>query len=170
MSLSISGGSATIGEGKIKATISGQGLVSGIADWNGRIKLEEIFSPYAVAYFTNAYKDWTDSCRVTQPDIRNFGLYTSFPFITTSFPGINVQGINERVTLAEIVGTFTVDSKYLGQFDSRYVKINDAGAYARIQEYSVESEALDVSFGSLEHLFIDTSQYESYSSLEVRKC
>jgi hypothetical protein len=68
------------------------------------------------------------------------------------------------------VGTFTVDSKYLGQFDSRYVKINDAGAYARIQEYSVESEALDVSFGSLEHLFIDTSQYESYSSLEVRKC
>lgn len=170
MSLSISGGSATIGEEKIKATISGQGLVSGIADWNGRIKLEEVFSPYAVASFVCAYNALEESVSVSQPDIRNFGFYTAFPFITTSFPGINVQGINERVTLAEIVGTFTVDSIYLGSFDNRYVRINDAGAYARIQEYTIESEALEVSSGSLEHLYINTDQFESYSSLEVIKC
>ena len=170
MSLSISGGSATIGEGKIKATISGQGLVSGIADWNGRIKIEEVFSPYAMEYFTYAYLAWTDSLSIAHPDIRHIGFYTAFPFVTTSFPAINVIGINERVTLAEIVGTFTVDDVYLGQFDNRYIEINDAGAYARIQKYDIESEALEVSSGSLEHLFVDTSQFESYSSLEVRKC
>lgn len=37
--LKVEGGSANIGEGQLRATISGQGLVAGIGDWNGRISL-----------------------------------------------------------------------------------------------------------------------------------
>ena len=170
VSFSISGGSATIAEGRIKATISGQGLVSGVADWNGRIKLEEVFSTYTVGDFTYAHTPLTDSVTITQPAIRNLGYYTAFPHILATFSPVNVLGINERVTLAEIVGTFTVDSSYLGQFDSRYVEINDNNAYANIKEYTFESETLEVSSGSLEHLHIDTSQFENHTSLEVIKC
>ena len=169
VSFSISGGRATIAEGGIKATISGQGLVSGVADWNGRIKLEEVFSKYTVGGFTFTYNQLDDVVSVSKPDITNFGYNTSFPHIVATFQSINVNGINERVTLAEIVGTFTVDSVHLGQFDSRYVHI-DSGAYSCIKEYSLESESLPTTFGSLEHLYVDTNQFESHSSLEVIKC
>ena len=170
VSLSISDGRATIAEGRIKATISGQGLVSGVADWNGRIKLEEVFSSYTFENFECIHKPLTDNVTITRPDITNFGYRTAFPNVVATFQSINVIGINERVTLAEIVGTFTVDSIYLGQFDNRYVEISNSGAYTCIKEYSLKSEALDVSFGSLEHLHIDTDQFESHSSLEVIKC
>lgn len=41
--LSITGGTLTIGELQIRATISGQGLVASIGDWNGRINITESF-------------------------------------------------------------------------------------------------------------------------------
>ena len=39
--LKISGGTVTIGEAQIRATISGQGLAAGLGDWNGRISINE---------------------------------------------------------------------------------------------------------------------------------
>lgn len=171
VSLSISGGNATIGEGKIKATISGQGLVSGIADWNGRIKLEEIFSPYAISFFDLSLKALNESAVLTQPDIRNIGYYTAFPkVIATGFREVTLGGINERVTLIDLVTTFTLDSTFQGQYDPNYIEITEAGVYSRITNFSVESEAEEFSSGALEHLFVDTSKYESVSSLEVTKC
>jgi len=171
VSLSISGGTATIGEGKIKATISGQGLVSGIADWNGRIKLEEVFSPYAISFFDFALRALNESAVLTQPDIRNISYYTAFPkIIATGFREVTLNGINERVTLVDLVTTFTLNSTFQGQFDPNFIELTEAGVYARITDYSVESEAEEFSSGTLEHLFVDTSKYESISSLEVTKC
>lgn len=169
MALSITGGSATIGEGKIKATISGQGLVSGVADWNGRIKLEEVFSLYSVAFFDPILKQLSEAIEVTKPDIGHLGMITAFPSITATFPSITVVGINERVTLEEVVETFTMDAIYPGQYDSEFVAIVD-GAFTRITAYTVESEQEDISNGSLEHLYVDTARYESITALEVEKC
>lgn len=170
MALSITGGTATIGEGKIKATISGQGLVSGVADWNGRIKLEEVFTPYSIAFFEPIMKELTESVTLTQPDIGHIGMLTRFPQVSATFPTITVIGINERVTLEEVVETFTMDAIYPGQYDSSFVEITTDGVFARMTEYAIESEQAEIASGSLEHLFVDTTQYETITAMEVKKC
>ncbi len=43
VSLKISDGLVTIGEGKIKATISGQGLVAGQGEWDGKLEIVDTF-------------------------------------------------------------------------------------------------------------------------------
>lgn len=169
MALSITGGTATIGEGKIKATISGQGLVSGVADWNGRIKLEEVFTPYSIAFFESVLKPLTETVNVTQPDIGHIGVATQFPYVSAAFPPITVIGINERVTLEEVVETFTMDTIYPGQYDNSFLEIAD-GAFVRKTTYAVESEQAEIKSGTLEHLFVDTVQYESITAMEVKKC
>ena len=169
MSLSITGGTATIGEGKIKATISGQGLVSGVADWNGRIKLEEVFAPYSIAFFDPILKPLTDTVTVTKPDIGHIGLITRFSSVAAAFSPITVVGINERVTLEQVVETFTMDAIYPGQYDTRFVELVD-GVFVRKTEYTAASEQAEISSGSLEHLFVETSCYESVTNVEVRKC
>lgn len=167
--LEMDSGSATIGETQIRATVSGQGLAAGVADWNGRIKLEEVFTPFSASFFTATVKGMTDTVEPTKPDIMNMGYVTTFPYVTAAFPPMEIISINERVTVDEVVKTFTVDKTFLPVYNEEFVKLTYAGVFTRITSYTVESEATEISSGSLEHLFVDTSRYESVTSLGVSK-
>ena len=111
-----------------------------------------------------------DTLAVTRPPLLEIGYVTEFPYVSATFPNINVVGINERVTVDEVVKTFTVDENFLPQYNEAFVTLTYAGVFSRITSYTVESEAAEISSGSLEHLFVDTSRYESVTSLGVRKC
>lgn len=167
--LELDQGTASIGESQIRATVSGQGLAAGVADWNGRIKLEEVFSPFSVSFFTATIKGMEDTLAITKPDLMDIGYLTAFPYIAATFPTITVGSINERITVDEVVKTFTVDQDFVPQYNAEFVQVNYAGVFMRITSYTTESEAAEISNGSLEHLFVDTSRFESVTSLEVRK-
>lgn len=170
MFLSIAGGSATIGEGRIKATVSGQGLVSGVADWNGRIKMADVFTPYSLEFFDASLKQLTDGASVLQPNVTGTAVTSTLSFIHTQFALMTVIGINERVTADETVETFTVNATYPGEYDGDFVEITTDGVFARKTAYTIESEQAEIVSGSLEHLFVDTTRYESITAMEVKKC
>lgn len=168
--LEMDSGSASIGASQIRATVSGQGLAAGVADWNGRIKLEEVFSPFGVSFFTATLKGMADSVVPTQPDIMRLDYITAFPYLSATFTPMEIVSINERVTVDEVVKTFTVDKEFLPAYNEEFVNLTYLGVFSRITSYTVESEVAEISSGSLEHLFVDTSRYESVTSLGVRKC
>lgn len=170
MFLSIAGGSATIGEGRIKATVSGQGLVSGVADWNGRIKMADVFTPYSLEFFDASLKQLTDGASVLQPNVTGTAVTSTLPFIHTQFALMTVIGINERVTADETVETFTVNATYPGEYDGDFVEITTDGVFARKTAYTIGSEQAEIVSGSLEHLFVDTTRYETITAMEVKKC
>ncbi len=59
----ISGGTLTIGESQVRATISGQGLVAGIGDWNGRISISETIERIKIESTPFGYDAITDAPR-----------------------------------------------------------------------------------------------------------
>lgn len=97
----MSGGTVTIGESQIKATISGQGLVAGTSDWDGRVSISETVERVTIAETAFRYDVLTGSigaaypkavlCPITQVLSRILITETEFGF----------HPLNEHVTAAE---------------------------------------------------------------------
>lgn len=168
--LKVEGGSANIGEGQLRATISGQGLVAGIGDWNGRISLTEMFSQLEIADVDFCYDALTDTAAAIFPvnATPNFTqAISSIPITEITF-GYDL--LNERVTLVEVITTFTLDAGTPGEYDPMVVEINDADAFQLVNEYSFVSAGSEINYGQLQHLAIDTAQYERVENMEVELC
>lgn len=73
----IGGGTLTIGESQIRATISGQGLVAGIGDWNGRISISETIDRIPIAQTAFGYDAFTDTAAAIFPKIGASSDYTA---------------------------------------------------------------------------------------------
>lgn len=85
VSLKCTNGTLTIGEQQIRATISGQGLVAGLGDWNGRVSITETISDVEIAESSFGYDGLGDALTVTFPK-----LY--IPNVTQVFSSIpNIQ-------------------------------------------------------------------------------
>lgn len=133
--LNISGGTMSIGEMQIRATISGQGLVAGIGDWNGRISISEAID--------------------------------SIPIADVAF-GYDL--LNERLSVTEVIKTFTVDKNFSPHYDMTMVEVNENGAFCMISDYTYVSESEEIISGMLQHLAVNTEQFERVERLEVVKC
>ena len=59
-------------------------LAQMLVDWNGRIKLEEVFSPFSVSFFTATIKGMEDTLAITQPGLMDIGYLTAFPYIAAT--------------------------------------------------------------------------------------
>lgn len=125
----------TIGELQIRATISGQGLVAGIGDWNGRINITESF----------------DSIKFTGIDF-------------------SYDRLNERVSVVEVVQTFTMDVTAPGEYDLTVIEINESDAFCLISDYTQASEEAEINAGLLQKLEIDTTPFERVEKMEVTEC
>lgn len=108
MWLKVSDGGGSIGETQIRATLSGQGLVAGIGDWNGRITITDSFERIGFAKQEFKVNRFTSSAETAFPEsaksmfTQNIGRIqiTEWPF------GYDL--LNERVTCVEVVHTFTM--------------------------------------------------------------
>ena len=117
--LQLDGGTGYIAEEHIRATISGQGLVSGIADWNGRINVTDqitdiyvdSFSPVEIVplseYQTVQFINATRKSLSAQIGSINVG----------SFASVLIGGINEMVSIGTVVKTATVSTEFESQYD-----------------------------------------------------
>lgn len=169
MSLKMTGGTATIDESKIRATISGQGLVAGMGDWNGRISITESIDEITIPELNFRPFGFTDSPVIFMPTQDEQSIIQPIDFI--SLTGTFGYGaFNERISAAEVSKTFTVDKTYPPNYDDTRVEINKDGAFCMISDYSFMSESEEINCGKLQHLAVNTEQFERAEKMEVETC
>jgi len=167
--LSITGGTLTIGELQIRATISGQGLVAGIGDWNGRINITETLDRLSVdGQF--AYIALSDSASATFPAITPMGLTQGIGRLKLDEASFGYDLLNERVTAVETIKTFTLDADFPPAYDQTKVEITENGAFCLISDWAFVSAEENINSGQLQHLAINTTPYERVESMEVEPC
>lgn len=107
--LKLSGGTMTIGESQIRATISGQGLVAAIGEWNGRISISESISRIELDNSGLEYCSFTDSVGIKFPMLDSQVFRQSVSEFSIGNGDFGYDPLNERLTVEEVVKTFTVD-------------------------------------------------------------
>lgn len=168
--LSITGGTLTIGELQIRATISGQGLVAGIGDWNGRINITESFDSIKFTGMDFSYASLTDSTMVQFPPRNDFSMRQVFEAIAFTGMDFGYDRLNERVSVVEVVQTFTMDVTAPGEYDLTVIEINESDAFCLISDYTQVSEEAEINAGFLQKLEIDTTPFERVEKMEVTEC
>ena len=168
--LSVEGGTVKIGEGQIRATVSGQGLVSGITSWDGKIQITELFERlvvgtdflYGVASFTESVQTKFISPHTAVAS----DTFSRLRFETQSFV---VQALNENLTNTVIIRSYTMDTGSPGEYDHSVVLIS-GDAFLLRSDYSYLSTETQINFGKMNTLSIETVKYSRIDSLEVSVC
>lgn len=165
------GGSAKIGAGDIRATISGQGLAAGVNEWDGKITItetvgESIFweiSSYAVDDFISKFS-------MLQKNPARSQISDTVGRIEMGAWSFDVSHLDENLNAASVIKSFTVDGTYPPVYQKEYVQIVDGG-FSLISSYETpESVKSTVNYGRLSVLSINTEQFESVGNMEVIKC
>ncbi len=170
MYLKMTGGRASIGETQLRATISGQGLVAGIGDWNGRISVTDSFDPIPLNTADFGYNSFADSVAVVFPRIILPDIIERFTFVPIPNSGFTFDALNERVTAVEVIKTFTMDAKRPGQYDVTVIEITEEGIFRMICDYTYVSAEEEINSGQMQHLAVDTTPFERVESQEVAEC
>lgn len=170
MWLKVSDGGGSIGETQIRATLSGQGLVAGIGDWNGRITITDSFERIGFAKQEFKVNRFTTSAEAAFPESAKSMFTQSFGRIQIAEWPFGYDLLNERVTCVEVVHTFTMDKDFPGEFDPAYIELNEDNAYQMVAVYTYISAEAEVAYGSLQVLEIDTTPFERVESQEVTIC
>lgn len=168
--LNISGGTMSIGEMQIRATISGQGLVAGIGDWNGRISISEAIDSIPIAETRFVHDGFTDRATVTFPAQKRNAITQHIGRISIADVAFGYDLLNERLSVTEVIKTFTVDKNFSPHYDMTMVEVNENGAFCMISDYTYVSESEEIISGMLQHLAVNTEQFERVERLEVVKC
>jgi hypothetical protein len=165
----VSGGTLTIGESQIRATISGQGLAAGLGDWNGRISISEAITDVSIEG-QMGYATFTDSAMVEFPSKKLPGITELFGRVSISDTVFGFDRLNERLTATEIVTTFTMDADFPPDYDETVVHTDENDAFCLINEYVYVSAEKEINSGQLQHLSVDTTPFERVESQEVVLC
>lgn len=168
--LNISGGTMSIGEMQIRATISGQGLVAGIGDWNGRISISEAINRIPIAETQFVHDGFTDRAEVIFPAQKRNAITQRIGRIAIADVAFGYDLLNERLSVMEVIKTFTVDKNFPPHYDLTMVEINESGTFCMISDYTYVSETEEINSGMLQHLAVNTEQFERVERLEVTKC
>lgn len=168
--LKVSDGSCDIGESQIRATITGQGLVAGIGDWNGRISITESFERISITQTDFGFRELRDSVMVTFPAKADTGIQQRISRIAFAGMQFGYDRLNERISVIEVIQTFTMDATFPGEYDQTIIELNDEDAFCLISDYTVVSAAEEINVGQLQHLAINTDPYERVENMEVTLC
>lgn len=168
--LSMTGGTVNIGESQIRATISGQGLVAGIGDWNGRIAINEAITRIAITDIDFGNDEISDSVAVIHPWTDFHGMTQNISRIAIAEVTFGYDLLNERVTATEVIKTFTLDADFPPQYNMTLVGLNEDNAFAMVSEYAVVSAEEEINSGRMQHLAVDTTPYERVENMEVELC
>ena len=170
MWLKVDGGSGKIGEKQIRATLSGQGLVAGVGEWNGRITITDSFDRINLVDQEFKVKRFTSNTKVTMPKSTKSMVTQGLGRIQFAEWPFGYELLNERVTCFEVVHTFTLDKDFPGEFDKRYIELSKENNYQMISTYTYLSTEEEIGYGTLQVLNIDTTQFERVEKMEVSIC
>lgn len=169
MFLKVTGGTIKIEVAQIRATISGQGLVAGIGDWNGRIAvsdtidrilMDEEFLYIPVSDRNDVVFPPNGKSAVVQP-------ITRIAFMDTEF---GYDALNERVTAVELIKTFTMDKTFPPYYNPIVVEVDENGAYHMIEKYVFVSAEENINSGTMQRLTVNTEPFEQVEEVSVSRC
>lgn len=107
--LKIDGGTIAIGESQIRATISGQGLVAGIGEWDGRINVSELIENVSIPEYDYFHTPFNDTALAILPIHDTRPLQQIISLIEIDELTFGYSPINELVTNYETIKSFTMD-------------------------------------------------------------
>lgn len=166
-----SGGSAKIGAGNIRATISGQGLAAGFDEWDGKITITETLGDF-IHWENGTYSLDNFISRITtlQQSPLGSAITDNMARVDIGEWSFDINALDENLSAAPVIKSFTVDSIYRPSYNETYVELVDE-AFEMISAYEVpESVESAVNYGRMSVLSIDTEQFESVGSMEVSRC
>lgn len=166
-----SGGSAKIGAGNIRATISGQGLAAGFDEWDGKITITETLGDYIFWEIgTYSLDDFISRITTLQQSPLGSAITDNMARVDIEEWSFDINALDENLSAAPVIKSFTVDSIYRPSYNETYVELVD-GAFEMISAYEVpESVESAVNYGRMSVLSINTGQFESVGSMEVSRC
>lgn len=137
--LSIDSGSAVIGRGQARATISGQGFASRGAEWNGNLDFEENIGLFSPAINFISFKD---EMKLEQNVPHENALEEAFGLFSPAinFVGFTAEPSDEVVIRSNLMDTFSSDSKYV---------ISDAQSVRLKTQYVRTSTTEEINTGAL---------------------
>ena len=168
--LSAEGGTVQIDEGQIRATISGQGLVSGLSGWDGRIEVTEFIGRINSCFPAEfSYRVFSEQLTSTQDDPQENAATDTLSRIRFDPQAFVVFALNENLTDTVIIKTFTLDIYNPGHYDHSLVLI-DGDAFVLKSDYNIIGEDTEINYGLMKHLAIDTTKFDRIDSMEVSLC
>jgi hypothetical protein len=163
-------GTAHIDEAQIRATISGQGLVAGIGDWNGRISTTDTIERIPINTAVFRFDSFTDTASNIFPRIIGQNIEDQFKRISITEGHFTYDALNERVTALEVVKMFVMDAQQPGEYNPITVEIDEENRFCLVCDYTYVSAAEEINSGQLQHLSIDTSLFERVEKMEATLC
>lgn len=168
--LEMSSGSASIGEAQIRATVSGQGLVAGLGEWNGRCNFTDIFSRIEIPDAEFGVFALDDELAVEFPLHEPYVITQNIGRIVIPDAAFGYDLLNSLITVDEIYKTFTMDEDFPGTYDDRVIAIKYSGAFYMMNDVSLSGTADTVNYGQLQRVDVETAPYSSIESIEVSLC
>lgn len=168
--LEMSSGSASIGEAQIRATVSGQGLVAGLGEWNGRCNFTDHIPRIEIPDAEFGYFGLEDELVVEFPIHEPYVIQQNIGRIVFPDVPFGYDLLNGLITVDEIYKTFTMDKQFPGTYDDRVIAIKYSGAFYMMNDVTLAGGSDTINFGHLQRVDIDTAPYSSIESIEVSLC
>ena len=168
--LELSSGIASIGEAQIRATVSGQGLVAGIASWNGRCNFTDYISIINIPDVEFTVDRLDDSAVVEFPVHDPNTISEIIPLIQIPDTAFGYDLLNSVLTVDEIYKTFTMDRNHPGRYNDAVIAIKYTGAFYMMNDVTIPGEHDTINYGALQKVVIDTTPYSSIEEIEVSLC
>ena len=168
--LEMSSGSASIGEAQIRATVSGQGLVAGLGEWNGRCNFTDHISRIEIPDAEFGIFGLEDELVVEFPVHEPYVIQQNIGRIVFPDEPFGYDLLNGLITVDEIYKTFTMDEDFPGTYDDRVIAIKSSGAFYMMNDVTLAGGSDAINYGHLQRVDVDTAPYSSIESIEVSLC
>ena len=165
--MKIAGGTAHIGANQIKATISGQGLVAGLGEWNGKLTAEETIELYPLKFYPTTPIAMVDGCVVSTDEPTSKNLSATISLLPLRKRGIKIRGIREKLSVEQIVEGWTFTTAVDSTYATDWV-ITDGGVFALRHNFSAVSAMQEIDQGLCVALSVDTTIFKSVEGIEVK--
>ena len=165
--MKIAGGTAHIGANQIKATISGQGLVAGLGEWNGKLTAEETIELYPLKFYPTTPIAMVDGCVVSTDEPTSKNLSATISLLPLRKRGIKIRGIREKLSVEQIVEGWTFTTAVDSTYATDWV-ITDGGVFALRHNFSAVSAMQEIDQGLCAALSVDTTIFKSMEGIEVK--
>lgn len=165
--MKIAGGTAHIGANQIKATISGQGLVAGLGEWNGKLTAEETIELYPLKFYLTTPIAMVDGCVVSTDEPTSKNLSATISLLPLRKRGIKIRGIREKLSVEQIVEGWTFTTAVDSTYATDWV-ITDGGVFALRHNFSAVSAMQEIDQGLCAALSVDTTIFKSVEGIEVK--
>lgn len=164
--LNIKGGTAHIGVNQIKATISGQGLVAGLGEWNGKLTAEETLELYPLRVFSTTPIAMLDGCVVCADEPETKSLSAAIAILPLRKRSIQIRGIREKWNVEQIVEGWTFTTEVDSTYATDWV-ITTGGVFSLRHDFSAVSVMQEIDQGLCAALSVDSTIYKSVEGIEV---